>query len=239
MGESWLTGRVAVITGAGSGIGAATARAVAAAGATAVLAGRRPEPLARLVERIGRDGGRAAAVPCDVSRPEEVDELFGAAERLGPPVALVCAAGVLAKAPLDELTDEDWCATMGANLSGAFFCIRRAFAPMRREGGGRIVLLSSLSGVYATEKFPGLTAYNASKSGLVGLAEGAAADGRVHGIAVACVSPGAVDTDMLRAANPDLKPGLVPEDVGRLIVTVLNDLLPAASGANIPLFSNR
>ena len=63
---------------------------------------------------------------------------------------------------------------MGANLSGAFFCIRRAFAPMRGEGGGRIVHLSSLSGVYATEKFPGLTAYNASKSGLVGLAEGAA-----------------------------------------------------------------
>ena len=84
MGESWLTGRVAVITGAGSGIGAATARAVAAAGATAVLAGRRPEPLTRLVERIGRDGGRAAAVPCDGSRPQQVDELFGAAERLGP-----------------------------------------------------------------------------------------------------------------------------------------------------------
>ena len=155
------------------------------------------------------------------------------------PSALVCAAGVLAKAPLEETTDDEWNATIGANLTGAFLCVRRAFGPMRRAGEGRIVLLSSLSGVYATEKFPGLTAYNASKSGLVGLAEGIAADGRQAGISVACLSPGAVDTDMLRAANPALKPGLVPEDVARLVVTVLNDLLPEASGANIPLFSNR
>jgi NAD(P)-dependent dehydrogenase (short-subunit alcohol dehydrogenase family) len=239
MGESWLAGRVAVVTGAGSGIGEATAVAVAKAGAAVVLAGRRPELLSQVSERIVLAGGRAVAVPCDVSRPDQVDDLFDHAERIAPPAALVCAAGVLTKAPVNELTDEDWNATIGVNLTGAFLCVRRAFDPMRRAGEGRIVLLSSLSGVYATEKFPGLTAYNASKSGLVGLAEGVAADGREAGISVACLSPGAVDTDMLRAANPNLKPALVPEDVGRLVVTVLNDLLPEASGANIPLFSNR
>jgi NAD(P)-dependent dehydrogenase (short-subunit alcohol dehydrogenase family) len=239
MGESWLTGRVAVVSGAGSGIGEAAAVELARAGAAVVLGGRRIEPLHQVRERIAMNGGRAVAVPCDVSRADEVHALFQHAERLGPPTALVCAAGVLAKAPLDEMTDEDWNATIGANLTGAFLCVRRAFGPMRRAGEGRIVLLSSLSGVYATEKFPGLAAYNASKSGLVGLAEGIAADGREAGISVACLSPGAVDTDMLRAANPELKPGLVPEDVARLIVTVLNDLLPEASGANIPLFSNR
>jgi NAD(P)-dependent dehydrogenase (short-subunit alcohol dehydrogenase family) len=239
MGESWLMGQVAVVTGAGSGIGEATAVAVARAGAAVVLAGRRIDPLNEVGERIILQGGRAVAVACDVSRPEDVETLFEHAERLGPPAALVCAAGVLTKAPFDEMTVEEWNATIGVNLTGAFLCARRAIAPMRRVGEGRIVLLSSLSGVYATEKFPGLAAYNASKSGLVGLAEGIAADGRDAGISIACLSPGAVDTDMLRAANPELKPGLLPEDVARLVVTVLNDLLPEASGANIPLFSNR
>jgi NAD(P)-dependent dehydrogenase (short-subunit alcohol dehydrogenase family) len=239
MSEPWLAGQVAVVTGAGSGIGEATAVALARAGAAVVLAGRRVERLNEVGERIIMHGGRAVAVPCDVSRPEDVDALFEHAERLGPPAALVCAAGVLSKASFHEMSVEDWSATIGVNLTGAFLCARRAFGPMRRAGEGRIVLLSSLSGVYATEKFPGLTAYNASKSGLVGLAEGIAADGRDAGISVACLSPGAVDTEMLRTANPELKPGLVPEDVARLVVTVLNDLLPEASGANIPLFSNR
>jgi NAD(P)-dependent dehydrogenase (short-subunit alcohol dehydrogenase family) len=239
MGESWLTGQVAVVTGAGSGIGEATAVALSQAGAAVVLAGRRIEPLNEVGQRIIMHGGSALAVSCDVSRPEDVDGLFEHAEGLGPPAALVCAAGVLTKASFEEMSVDDWDATIGVNLTGAFLCARRACGPMRRAGEGRIVLLSSLSGVYATEKFPGLTAYNASKSGLVGLAEGIAADGRDARISIACLSPGAVDTDMLRAANPELKPGLVPEDVARLVVTVLNDLLPDASGANIPLFSNR
>ena len=234
-----LDGKVAVVTGAGSGIGEASAVSMAAAGASVVLAGRRAEPLSQVAERVSRAGGRAEAFGCDVSQPGQVDRLFERADRIGPPVALVCAAGVLTKARLDEVSDDDWNATIGVNLTGAFLCVRRAFVSMRRAGEGRIVLLSSLSGVYATEKFPGLTAYNASKSGLVGLMEGIAADGREMGISVACLSPGAVDTDMLRAANPELKPGLVPDDVGRLIVTILNDLLPDASGANVPLFSNR
>ena len=236
MSESWLAGKVAVVTGAGSGIGEASAVSMAAAGASVVLAGRRAEPLSQVAERVSRAGGRAEAFG---SQPGQVDRLFERADRIGPPVALVCAAGVLTKARLDEVSDDDWNATIGVNLTGAFLCARRAFVSMRRAGEGRIVLLSSLSGVYATEKFPGLTAYNASKSGLVGLMEGIAADGREMGISVACLSPGAVDTDMLRAANPELKPGLAPDDVGRLIVTILNDLLPDASGANVPLFSNR
>jgi 3-oxoacyl-[acyl-carrier protein] reductase len=239
MSESWLAGKVAVVTGAGSGIGEATAVSIAAAGATVVLAGRRAEPLSQVAERVSLAGGHADAIRCDVSLPGQVDRLFERAERIGPPAALVCAAGVLTKARLDEVSDDDWNTTIAVNLTGAFLCVRRAFAPMSRAGEGRIVLLSSLSGVYATEKFPGLTAYNASKSGLVGLMEGIAADGRERSISVACLSPGAVDTDMLRAANPELKPGLVPNDVGRLIVTILNDLLPEASGANVPLFSNR
>jgi NAD(P)-dependent dehydrogenase (short-subunit alcohol dehydrogenase family) len=103
---------------------------------------------------------------------------------------------------------------------------------------GRIVTIASLSGVYATEKFPGLAAYNASKYGVVGLTEALAVEGKKHGISAICVSPGAVDTEMLRRANPDLRPGLTPEDVAELILALLDSPLVPASGANIPLFSN-
>jgi len=106
------------------------------------------------------------------------------------------------------------------------------------NGGGRIVNIASLSGVYATEKFPGLAAYNVSKYGVIGLTEGIAVEGKEHGINAICLSPGAVDTEMLRRANPALRPGLTPADVAELIVALLDSPLAAVSGANIPLFSN-
>ena len=101
------------------------------------------------------------------------------------------------------------------------------------------MLVSSLSGVYATEKFPGLLAYNASKHGVVGLMEGLAVEGRDHGISAISLSPGAVDTEMLRAANPDLRAALTPGDVARLVLDLLDGPIDAMSGANVPLFSNR
>jgi len=109
---------------------------------------------------------------------------------------------------------------------------------MREQGEGRIVNVGSLSGVYATEKFPGLAAYNVSKYGVIGLTEALAVEGKRTGISAICVSPGAVDTEMLRRANPELRPGLTPEQVADLIVALLDGPLIAASGANIPLFSN-
>jgi NAD(P)-dependent dehydrogenase (short-subunit alcohol dehydrogenase family) len=109
---------------------------------------------------------------------------------------------------------------------------------MRDARGGRIINIASLSGVYGTEKFPGLAAYNVSKFGVIGLTEAIAVEGRPHGIAAVCLSPGAVETDMLRLANPELRPGLTPADVANLIVGLLNGPMLDASGANIPLFSN-
>jgi NAD(P)-dependent dehydrogenase (short-subunit alcohol dehydrogenase family) len=229
---------VAVVTGASRGIGAATAEALGAAGARVVLAARDSEALEAVAGRINQAGGQALAVPSDVGRREEVERLFAAVERVGPLAALVCAAAVLARAPFEETTPELWEQTLGVNLTGAFLCCRAAFGAMRAAGGGRIVNIASLSGVYATEKFPGLSAYNVSKYGVIGLSEAIAVEGREHGISAICLSPGAVDTEMLRAANPALRPGLGPEDVARLIVVLLDGPFAAASGANIPLFSN-
>jgi NAD(P)-dependent dehydrogenase (short-subunit alcohol dehydrogenase family) len=234
----WLAGRVTIVTGASRGIGAATAEAIAAAGAHVVLAARDRDALAAVARRIEAAGGQARPVPTDVSKAGDVEHLFASAGETGPTAALVCAAGVLTSAPFDETTRDIWEETLGVNLTGSFLCCRAAFTAMRAAGEGRIVNIASLSGVYATEKFPGLAAYNVSKYGVIGLTEAIAVEGREHGISAICVSPGAVDTQMLRKANPQLRPGLTPGDVAELILALLDSPLAPASGANIPLFSN-
>jgi len=226
------------VTGASRGIGAATAEAIAAAGAHVVLAARNQEALNAVARSVRDAGGTATVVASDISNPEDVERLFAAAQTVGPPVALVCAAGVLTPAPFLETTPEIWKQTLAVNLTGSFLCCRAAYAAMQAVGEGRIVNIASLSGVYATEKFPGLAAYNVSKYGVVGLTEAIAVEGKAHGISAICISPGAVDTEMLRRANPDLRPGLTPPDVAELIVAVLDGRMAPASGANIPLFSN-
>jgi 3-oxoacyl-[acyl-carrier protein] reductase len=234
----WLAGRLAVVTGASRGIGAATAAAMAAAGAHVVLAARDPRALDGVASRIKDAGGQATPVPTDVSDEAAVQRLFAEVTTVGQVGALVCAAGVLTPARFAETTPALWDETLGVNLTGTFLCCRAAFTAMVPAGEGRIVNIGSLSGVYATEKFPGLAAYNVSKYGVIGLTEAIAVEGREHGISAICLSPGAVDTEMLRRANPALRPGLTPDDVADLIVALLDSRLAPASGANIPLFSN-
>jgi NAD(P)-dependent dehydrogenase (short-subunit alcohol dehydrogenase family) len=234
----WLRGRLAVVTGASRGIGAATAQAMVAAGARVVLAARDRDALDDVVRDIRGAGGEAMAVTTDVRSERDVERLFDAAREAGPLAALVCAAAVLTPARFTETTTELWEDTLRVNLTGTFLCCRAAFDAMRPEGGGRIVTIASLSGVYATEKFPGLAAYTVSKFGVVGLTEAIAVEGKELGISAICVSPGAVDTEMLRRANPALRPGLTPDQVAELIVALIDSPLVPASGANIPLFSN-
>jgi NAD(P)-dependent dehydrogenase (short-subunit alcohol dehydrogenase family) len=234
----WLAGRLAVVTGASRGIGAAAAAAVAAAGAHVVLAARDRQALDGVAGQIKDAGGQATPVPTDVSDEAAVGRLFAEVAGIGQLSVLVCAAGVLTNAPFAETTSRMWHETLGVNLTGAFLCCRAAFTAMVPAGEGRIVNIASLSGVYATEKFPGLAAYNVSKYGVVGLTEAVAVEGRQHGISAICLSPGAVDTEMLRRANPALRPGLTPADMGELIAALLDSPLAAVSGANIPLFSN-
>jgi NAD(P)-dependent dehydrogenase (short-subunit alcohol dehydrogenase family) len=234
----WLAGRLAVVTGASRGIGAATAAAVAAAGAHVVLAARDRQALDAVAGRIKDAGGQATPVPTDVSDEAAVGRLFAEITGIGQLGALVCAAGVLTPAPFAGTTSAMWDETLSINLTGTFLCCRAAFAAMVPAGEGRIVNFGSLSGIYATEKFPGLAAYNVSKYGVIGLTEAIAVEGKEHGISAICLSPGAVDTEMLRRANPALRPGLTPGDVGELIVALLDSPLAPVSGANIPLFSN-
>jgi NAD(P)-dependent dehydrogenase (short-subunit alcohol dehydrogenase family) len=166
----------------------------------------------------------------DISDEKQVSKAFGAFKSLD---ALVNCAAVLIKRPITRLSAEEWDQQIGAGLRGAFLCSREAFRLMRRRGGS-IVMVSSLSGVAGAEKFPGMAAYVAAKSGLAGLTEALAAEGRPYGIRVNAVSPGSVDTPMLRIAGV-AGPALQPAEVARIIVWLATPESAPVSGANIRL----
>jgi NAD(P)-dependent dehydrogenase (short-subunit alcohol dehydrogenase family) len=136
-----------------------------------------------------------------------------------------------------DLSVDEWRAALRTNLDGMFLCCRAAFRVMQR-GGGVIVNLASLSGVANVEKFPGLAAYNVAKAGVIALTEAVALEGREHAIVCVCLSPGAVDTEMLRRAAPHLRAGVTPDDVAAIVAFLLTSDAAPLSGTNIPIFSN-
>jgi NAD(P)-dependent dehydrogenase (short-subunit alcohol dehydrogenase family) len=200
----------AVVTGGSGGIGRAVAAELRERGWEVVSLSR-------------REG-------CDISDEAQVRGAFGRMERLD---ALINCAAQLIKRPILELTAQDWDAQLDAGLRGAFLCSREAFRLMW-EDGGSIVMVSSLSGVAGAEKFPGMAAYVAAKSGLAGLAEALAVEGRPHGIRVNTISPGAVDTPMLRIAGVE-GPRLQPAEVARIIVWLASPESAPLSGSNLRL----
>ena len=195
---SILEGRVAVVTGASSGIGEACAVAFAAKGAKVVLAARRAERLASLVDRIEGAGGEALAVATDVTDEAAVDDLFArAVERFGMVDVLVNNAGIADSTPVDEMALETWHKVIETNLTSAFLCSRAAFRAMKGKGRGRIINVGSISARVPRENSP---AYAASKFGLDGLTRSLAIDGRKHNIAASIFHPGIVATEFAPGA---------------------------------------
>jgi len=165
---------------------------------------------------------------CDISDEDQVVKAFSSFKSLD---ALVHCAAVLIKRPFTDLSAAEWDVQVDSGLRGAFLCSREAFRLMQ-ERGGSIVFVSSLSGVAGAEKFPGMAAYVAAKSGLAGLTEALAAEGRDARIRVNAISPGAVDTPMLRIAGVE-GPVLQPADVARIIVWLASAESAPLSGANL------
>ena len=215
-----LAGQVAVITGAGRGIGAAIARQLAGLGVTAVLCGRTKSTLDETARAILGAGGKTEVIPCDVTilrqleyAAARVDSTFGRVD------ILVNNAGVGGfNDALHNLPPDEWDRILNTNLRGVYYAIR-AFAPlMIREYGGHIINISSLAGKNA---LPNGAAYAASKWGLNGLTYSVAEELRSQNVRVSVICPGSVDTDLSPHAGKDPNKMLQPDDIAHAVVALV------------------
>jgi NAD(P)-dependent dehydrogenase (short-subunit alcohol dehydrogenase family) len=215
-----LAGQVALVTGAGRGIGAAIAGKLARMGALTVLCGRTRKPLESTAESIAGAGGQAQALACDVTDWRSVEAAAAHVDQtLHRLDLLVNNAGVGGfGGPLHQLPLESWDQVLNTNLRGVYYCIR-AFAPMMiRARSGHIINISSLAGKNA---LPNGAAYAASKWGLNGLSYSVAEELRAHNIRVSVVCPGSVDTELSPHAGKDKAKMLQPEDVAHVVALLV------------------
>ena len=191
-----LAGRTALVTGAGSGIGAAVAEELARAGAYVLVQDMRPDAAGAVVERIRGAGGAADAAGGDISNPDDVravvDGLLGSHDRVDD---LVNNAGVQHVAPLESFPLAQWTRLLGVLLTGPFLLTQAVLPPMRRRQWGRIINIASVNGKRGD---PGKVAYCSAKHGLIGLTRVAALETATDGITVNAICPGVVDTPLIQ-----------------------------------------
>jgi len=234
-----IQNHVIIITGAGRGIGRAAAIRFAREGARVVLFSRTAATLAQVAREIEGEGHPVLSFAGDVSSEEDVVSLFQRVmETYGRVDALLNCAGIVAVKPFVEMDAATWDRVINVNLRGTFLCCREAFRIMAEQRAGVIINFSSLSGVKGVEKFPGLSAYNVSKAGVASLTEILAVEGKPHNIRICAVSPGAVDTEMLRQAAPHLRAGMTPDDMAEILLFLAGDSGRMLSGTNLEIFSN-
>lgn len=215
-----LADRVAVITGAGTGIGRSISLAFASEGAIVVLASRNSQKLEAVAKEIQATGRTALVVPTDVTLEEDVVKLFRLAmEDFGRVDLLVNNAGLSTSIPTDELSLEVWRKVIDVNLTGAFLCSREALRIMKRQRFGRIINIGSIS---ARAPRPNNAPYTTTKFGLEGLTRSLALDARDYGIPVSIIHPGNTATDLWKGREEILrKEGVIsPKDLARVVVTM-------------------
>ncbi|WP_454814014.1 SDR family oxidoreductase [Labrys neptuniae] len=240
--KSTLENKVAIVTGASSGIGEASARLFAAEGAAVVLSGRRRDALERVATEIANAGGKAVSVVGNIQDEDHQIALVEAAQQHfgGLDVAFNNAGTTGEMAPLTELSLESWRDTLDVNLTSAFFAARHQIPAMLARGGGALVFTSTFVGY--TVGFPGMAAYAASKAGLIGLTQVIATEYSPRGIRANALLPGGTDTPMGRSVSntPEarafveglhaLKRLASPEEIARSALYLVSDLSSFVTG---------
>lgn len=244
-----LAGKVAFITGAGTGIGRACAELFASEGARVALAGRRREPLDATAAAITAAGGQALVVPCDVSQAAEVEQAIAATvERFARLNVLVNNAGAAYAGTVESTSEQEFERLMNANLKSVFLASRAALAELRKAGGGSIVNIGSYLGLVGIRN---RAVYCAAKGAVTLLTKAMSLDHAHEKIRVNCICPNAVETEMFTrtmARYPDpeaerrrrieqIPLGRIgtPEDVAQLAIFLASDESSWMTGAAIPL----
>lgn len=223
---------IAVVTGAGRGIGRAIALELAKRGCHVALLGRTFENLANVAEEIVLTGQRAVAIPCDVANSVAVEAAVSRVHLdLGVPAVVVSNAGVVHRAAIHTMSESEWDDVMDVNLKGLFL-VTRAFLPrMLEQRRGRFVTIGSISGTLGT---PRQSAYCAAKWGTIGFVKSLAEELRGTGLQAMCVMPGSVDTDMLKDSG--FAPAMQPADVARSVAFLALDAPDAMNASCIEMF---
>jgi len=244
-----LAGKVALITGGGTGLGRAIALAFAREGAQVAVAGRRADKLNEVLGEIEKLGGNCCAITCDVAQGNDAGRAVRETEqKFGSLTVLVNNAGTLHVATVDQTSEQDWDRVMAVNCKGPFLMSKAALAAFRRAGGGTIVNISSVLGLIAMQD---RAAYCASKGGLTLLTKAMAVDHAHEKIRVNCICPSIVETELVKdlfAANEQgsaLRAARIatiplgrmgrPGDVAELAVFLASEESSWLTGAAIPL----
>jgi NAD(P)-dependent dehydrogenase (short-subunit alcohol dehydrogenase family) len=240
-----LSGRTALVTGAGGGIGREIARTLAVAGADVVVADINEAPGKEVAEEITCLGRAASFAAVDVRDPESVGAMASAAlKETGKVDILVNSAGIAFNTPAEEVSDEEWLNVMSINLNGVFWCCREVGKHMLDRGSGAIVNIASMSGLVANMPQP-QAHYNASKAGVILLTKSLAGEWATRGVRVNAVSPGYIGTEMTKRGmnNPEwyklwleltpMKRVGTPSEIAHAVWYLASDAASFATGTNL------
>jgi NAD(P)-dependent dehydrogenase (short-subunit alcohol dehydrogenase family) len=217
-----LTGQVALVTGAGRGIGRAMSLALGAAGAHVIVAARTRLEIEAVARAINQAGGAASAWPVDLSSEARIGALFDfIREQFGRLDVLINNAGIGLFGPIIEFAAADLDRLYTINVRGTFLCCQQALQLMIPQNGGYIINIASVVGF---KGYPGQAGYGISKHGVMGLTKSLAVEAQPYGIRVSVISPGGVNTEMIGEARPDLDRSMLlqPEDIAQTVMFLLS-----------------